>query len=51
MAVGAGVVHHHQIAHVDLGQRPLDRELVVVLAQRADHIVDAVLWRGFLSND
>ena len=38
-AVGTGVVDVDQVTDVDLGQHPVNGELVVVLAQAADHIV------------
>ena len=38
-ALGTGVVDVDQVTDVDLGQHPVNGELVVVLAQAADHIV------------
>ena len=40
--MGAGVVDDYQVPHVDLGQAPLDGELVVVLAKAAGDIVHMV---------
>ena len=37
--MGTGVVDVDQVADVDSGQHPVNGELVVVLAQAADHIV------------
>ena len=38
-AVGTGVVDVDQVDDVDPGQHPVNGELVIVLAQAADHIV------------
>ena len=38
-AVSAGVVDVDQVADVDLGKHPVDGELIVILAQAADHVI------------
>ena len=47
----ACVVDDEQVAHVDAGQRPVDGELVVVLAQAAGHVIDVVAGRVLLAHD
>ena len=38
-SMGAGIVDHQQIAHINLRQHPVNGKLVVVLAERTDHII------------
>ena len=40
--MSAGIMDHHDIPNVDLGQRPVDGKLVVVLTQRTRHIVEGI---------
>ena len=50
-AVRARVVDGHQVADLDLGQRAVHGELVVVLAQGARDVVDVVAGRVLLAQD
>ena len=49
--MGAGVVDDQQIAHVDLGQHPVHRKFVVVLAQGPGNVVLVVAGGVLLTHD
>ena len=51
VAVGARVVEDEEVAALDFGQGPRDGELVVVLAERARHVVDVVAGAVLLAED
>ena len=49
IAVRAGVVNRQIIPHLHLGQHPVNRKFVIVLAEGARHIIFAVTGRVLLS--
>ena len=49
MAVRAGVVDRQKVARFEAGEGTVDRELVVVFAERAGHVVELVARRVFLA--
>ena len=47
--MGAGVMDHQQVPHIDPGQHPVHGELVVVLAQAAGDVVLVVTGQVLLA--